>query len=198
VSAALSGQDIQRIVETTESQAKAMRKARKLAPTKDDIKREFPKGYYEKLDEHGKRVWGAKVRTFDENGHKTREGAALEAMMNPFMKAEAERGRARPKPFETTRMRDRDGGLREVPVHLAETAALKNGWSGVMRPQGNRVERGAGGMLWRLIHGEWMPLGVTCLGTPLFGGDPNVPVRGLQYDPDGAPWRGIRGEWRRV
>ena len=67
-----------------------------------------------------------------------------------------------------------------------------DGWSRPSRVGGNPVERGVDGMLFRWSVRRWEPLGVRCLGTPLFD---HGPLKSPQRDPDGHLWWGEEGEW---
>lgn len=54
------------------------------------------------------------------------------------------------------------------------------------------VERGPDGMLFRLVRDAWEPVGRTAMHFMA------PEAEGIQVDPDGYPWRKIRGEWRRL
>lgn len=162
------------------------------------------KGYRRKYRPDGTYEWRYRFQQNDgspTNTKRTAEGHQVLERMRPFMRADTERQAKLQKQQQIETMKDRDGQMRLVPAGLTDQAARRNGWSHVWRARGNRVETGAGGMLFRLLRcdgGGWEPLGVHCLGTPLRGGSATVPRRGIQYDPDGNPWRWIAGAWRRT
>lgn len=157
-------------------------------------------GYRRRYRPDGTYEWRYRFQQNDgspTNTKRTAEGHQVLERMRPFMKADAERQARLQKQHETATMRDAQGEVRLVPAGLTDQAARRNGWSHVWRARGNRVETGAGGMLFRWSAGAWEPMGVRCLGTPLRG-SAAVPRSGYQRDPDGNPWRWIAGAWRRT
>lgn len=185
-------------ISLSRSDLRARARVRKKAPDRAELNRMFPG--CERIETNprtGKQEWVIDVRTHERNGDMTRAGKKLDSAMRPYMAARTEQGRSMtsllPKPVA---LKDGNGVRRLVQPHLADETARKHGWGSGERLGGNRVERGGGGMLWRLIHGHWEPLGVTCLSTPHIGH--SVKPRGLQYDPDGHPWRFVDARWRRV
>lgn len=185
-------------INLTRADLRARQRVRKLAPDRAELNRMFPGAERIETDKRtGKSEWVVDVKTHDSNGEMTRDGKKLDSAMRGYMKAKTEQGRALTGLLPTpVAVKDGDGVRRYIQPHLADEAARKHGWSSGDRPGGNRVERGPGGMLFRLLHGKWEPLGVTCLSTPHVGR--SVKPRGLQYDPDGHPWRKVEGRWRRV
>lgn len=122
-----------------------------------------------------------------EGDNRTRAGNIFREMYEPLYKARGEISANRPMPtFDVAR--DAAGGLR----YLREGQQPQPGWKPRVTYARARVERGDGGMLWRQVGGEWMPLGVHCLGTPIKG-SARIPRRGIQYSPDGVPY-----VWRRA
>ncbi|MGQ0721020.1 MAG: hypothetical protein ACT4PE_05530 [Candidatus Eiseniibacteriota bacterium] len=184
---------------TTDDLKEGLR-ARKKAPDKNYLKAKYPHAFREQVNpETGIPEW--RVGGLRPDGTpflKREEQRELNNELRPFMSAESERARnlasRRPKGVV---LRDKDGGRRIIHPALADSVARKNGWRSGERPRGNRVERGEGGMLWRMVAGAWMPLGVRCLGRPLKG-SARIPRRGIQYDPDGRPWRWVGREWTRL
>jgi hypothetical protein len=186
-------------IDLSRAELRSRVKVRKLAPDRAELNRMFPGcEHVEKNERTGRSEWVIDVTTHERNGTMTRHGKKLASEMAPFMKAKTEQGRSLasrlPAPVA---LKDDSGIRRYVQPHLVDEAVRRNGWrSGESWRGGHRVERGSPDMLYRLIHGEWEPLGVTCLSRPFVGSSVNA--RGLQYDPDGHPWRVIEGAWRRV
>lgn len=195
---------IEHAIKESRERLGAIRKSRRLAPQRQDFEREFPGKVDVVAGRGGKREWRLRVRTHDRNGQRTAEGKRLQGMMMPYVRSEAARARMLAgRQGGTVPMRDQNGSVHHVPAHL-EGHTAGRGFHSASRPGGNRVERGAEGMLWRLSHGEWRPMGRWCTGTPsarparVFVGarrDGSVRCIGLQHDPDGAPWRALDGRW---
>jgi hypothetical protein len=120
---------------------------------------------------------------------------AVGEAMKPYWRAETERQDRKRAKQETVALRDKDGGIRRVDPSIADATARRQGWSLLPGYGGVQVERGADGMLWRRVAGQWWPTGKRCLGTPLRG-RASISRGGVQHDPSGHPWRFIRGEWR--
>jgi hypothetical protein len=89
------------------------------------------------------------------------------------------------------------GEKRLVFEEFEDVIGRKNGMARSLLGRGCRVARGPDGMLFRLVGGEWMATGRTCLGTPLDPQDSGL-ATGVQRDPDGGSWLCIEGEWEPV
>lgn len=125
----------------------------------------------------------------DEQGRRTTAGNTFREMYAPVYQAKAQMVAERPMPnFDVAR--DAAGGLR----YLRAGQKPRPGWKPRVTYARALVERGEGGMLWRRLGGDWMPLGVHCLGTPI-SGSARVDRRGIQYSPDGLPYVCRRGKW---
>lgn len=163
----------------------------RLKPTEADFTGK--PGHWRKYRADGTYEWGFKFRP-NEDGKLTRDAEMVGEMFRPHNRAALEHQSLKKaaKPRET--LRDGDGRVHFVDARLAPAAAARNGWHHHWRPRGNPVERGRGGMLWRWA-GRWEPLGVRCLGTPLFGRR-EVDEDSVQFDPDGEAWEHVDGEWR--
>lgn len=182
----------------TPEQVKEIGRCQKLLPTESDFIGR--KGYWRKpkdpADPGGAYEWGFRYRP-NVRGKPTKTQQEMVQRMRPFMRADVERHAKLEAAKERVALKDKDGQVRLVDPGLADQAARRNGWTHSFRARGN-VEAGVGGMLWRrCVGGDWEPLGVTCLGTPICG-KAEVPRRGTQQDPDGNPWRYVAREWRRV
>lgn len=157
-------------------------------------------GYERKVMPDGSYKWRYKFQQNDGQRigtKRTREGNEVLERLKPFIRADTERHLKLAAREEQVALRDQDGGTRLVSAGLADQAARRNGWSHRWRARGNPVKSGVDGMQFRLIRDEWEPLGVYCLGEPIVG-PKHVPRRGIQHDPDGAPWRFVAGRWRKV
>lgn len=181
-------------LEMTHEQVAEVGRCQRLLPKESDFIGK--KGYKRKYRPDGTYEWKYSYTT-NHNGKLTKEAQEVIQMMTPFSKADTERHlkMQRTKPRAT--LRDHKGQLCQVDESMADQTARANKWHHHWRPRGNRVEFGPDGMLFRCVGGDWEPLGVRCLGTPLRG-KALVPRRGIQHDPDGDPWRWINGKWRRV
>lgn len=130
-------------------------------------------------------ITGRPVEVFRVPFEEKKAKGVFNEMYAPVYRAKAQMAAERPMPnFDVAR--DATGGLR----YLQAGQAPQPGWKPRVTYARARVERGDGGMLWRQLGGDWMPLGVHCLGTPI-SGSARVPRRGVQYSPDGLPhvWR---------
>ena len=133
------------------------------------------------------------------DGKLTKQASEVGEAMAPFNRAELERQARLQHALPKVRLKGH-GGFQYVDPDQADAVARRNGWRHERMP-GRRcqVERGPQDMLFqrRLGSRDWAPLGVRCLGTPLRG-TRKVSRRGVQFDPDGRPWRFMAGEWRMV
>lgn len=163
-------------------------------PTERDFKGK--KGYWRKYRPDGSYEWGCRFRP-NADGKRTNAASEVLEMMRPHSEAATALAIRRAQSQDKAALRDKDGGIRLMAPAVADAAARRNGWHHHWRPRGNPVEQGPEGALFSWRGGEWVCLGVRCMGTPLKGSR-NVPRRGIQHDPDGNPHRFIAGDWRRV
>lgn len=86
-----------------------------------------------------------------------------------------------------------EGGIQKlVRPHRVKFEALRHGLKVKVSYRGGfHVERGPDGMLFRWIGDRWEPTGRVAAALT----SDEVPCRGIQRDPDGRPWRGVRGRW---
>lgn len=182
----------------TVEQVREVGRCQRMLPTESDFKGR--KGYWKKpkdsANPDGPYDWGFRYRP-NVNGKPTKTQQEMLSRFKPFMRADTERHAKLEAAKDRVTLKDRDGGVRFVDPALADQAARRNGWSHSWRVRGNPVERGVDGMLFKLVGGDWWPLGVRCLGIPLRGRQ-RVSRKGLQHDPDGHPFRWVAGAWRRV
>lgn len=194
------------MIEVTQQQIEDRKAAVRKRPTRDDCKK-MP-GYYErpaKVLRSGVGFvdgfeWGVKIKPNDGHGKLTNAGAESVEMMRPSMEADTERGLKLQSRIPRAKLVDQEGKVQFVPEAQADATAERNGWKHRWKPGGCEVERGwcehGKAMLWRWV-GEWLPTGVSCLGTPI-SGTARVARVGLQYDPGSEPWRYIDGSWRKL
>jgi hypothetical protein len=154
------------------------------------------KGHRRKYRPDGTYEWSHPYTT-NVGGKLTREAQAVHELMRPFSAADTARHARNQQKVERVALRDRDGQVSYMEPALADATADSTGRRHVWKTRGNPVERGAEGMLWKLVGGEWWPLGVRCLGTPLRG-SARVPRGAIQHDPSGLPWAWRSGAWRRA
>ena len=179
----------------TSEQVAEIGRVQRLKPKESDLIGK--RGYRREYREDGSYEWRYRFKTND-RGRPTKQALEVGEMMRPFQVADAERHLKNQAREERVALRDRDGHSHFLDPALADQTARQNGWSHRWRARGAAVECGTGGMMWRRARTGWEPLGVRCFGTPLFGGSARVSRRGLQWDPDGAPWRWNGTQWVEV
>lgn len=179
-------------------------KSRKLAPTIPELRDAFPQHYREEVRPDGSREAIIDVPNHV-NGVRTKDGLKLEEIYRPYIRSETSRARAR-KPRPKIAVIDRTGARLELEPHVLNNLQAQGvPFRPVLKTGGmSQVRAGRGGMLFRYFGGSWMPTGRWCLSKPwLQAGRPehgrrdgSMRPKGLQYDPDGEPWRYVAGEWR--
>lgn len=185
------------VIVRTVDDLRAGLRARKQAPDRDYLRKRYPHAFREVPKKGGGKEWRVGGTRPDGTPYLSRaEQRELNGSLSPFMRAEGERcANIMAREPKQVPLRDAAGVRRWAPPHTADAVARANGWKSGDRPRGNPVLAGEGEMLWKLLAGEWHPLGVRCLGTPL-SGRRTVSRRSIQRDPDGKPWRWIAGRWR--
>jgi hypothetical protein len=171
--------------------AKEVARIQSLTPPEEAFKGK--RGYQRKYDKNGRYKWRYRYKS-NENGKLTREGAEVQEMLMPSLRASSERQAKHKAPVVA--LKDQGGQVHYVDPALAEGAARQNGWSHRWRAGGESVESGVDGMLWRWLRHkkEWEPTGRYEAG--ILGR--TVECKGIQRDPDGHPWRGLEGRWVRI
>lgn len=182
-----------RRVEMPQEDVQRMIESRKKAPTRDELRAAFPQYSYVETTPAGNREWVTNVPNWDSRGRRTKASLKLQEMFTPFVRSETSRARAR-LPREKEAVIDRNGSLHYLEPQIAKNLSRSMGLRPVIRLGGVAVVPGPDGMLFRWLARSWMPLGVSCLGTPLVG-SPRVSRKTIQRDPSGQPWRWIDGEW---
>ena len=175
----------------------AIAKTRRLLPTEADVISVLGmKGHKRKYRKNGSYTWTHDLRPND-HGKLTREASGVKELMSPFQKADVERHSALESTTPRERLRDGNGNIQYVEPHLVKTTVQRAGWHAHIKVGGSvKIERGDGGMLWRSIQGKWEPTGKLQLG---IDGKECAKI-GVQYDPDGNPWRWVRDDqqWEQV
>lgn len=180
-------------VTLTKADVKEKAALERLKPTEADFAGK--PGYSRKYKPGGGYDWSYKFRP-NEDGKLTNEAQEVGEMMSNFNRVSLEHQVKTQANVSRETLLDGNGRKQYVEAGMADAVARKNGWRSAWKPGGNLVERGSRMMLFRWIAGDWYPLGVRCLGTPLSGAA-RLPRTGLYRDPSEGVWRWKAGEWRK-
>lgn len=147
------------------------------------MRREFPKRFRENPDG----TWRCKLRTKE-------EAQRFGQMSAKAFEMETAKSLERAHSTPMVRAADKHGRRVWLVADKAERELRRGGLKYISKIGGLRVivEHGPDGMLFKLEKDEWVPTGRTALSLL------SPEVSGIQRDPDGFPWRKIRGNWRRL